>query len=361
MKKLYLISTGLGHVQRGFEVYIHQLANNLAATYPLEVFCGGEQIVDAKYTFTTIWTIKRSSFVYSFLRLKEYRKLAAEQFFFFIGLLRVIPRLNNSAIYLGEYQLYCYLYKLRVLFRLNYSLVLYTGGQAAPGLFDNNKDYVHHITDVYLDYTLQKGIPANREFLLPHFVNFDFLIDHSLVKKIKEKANGKKIVLSVGTIDATIKQMHLIPMLFSSVVTEIYIIVIGSLTSESVFVLDAFKKLLREDQFEFISVPHGQIGSYYFAADILIHCAKRESFGLVYPEAAFFDLPIVTNEFKEVRYVLGDRALFVKMDLLDDAIEKVEKFFYSISEVNTKDWAVQNFSWSSLKDKYINMFNQILR
>ena len=89
-----------------------------------------------------------------------------EQRSFFAGMLPTLLRTKPAAIYLGEYQLYCYLYKLRAALGLSYSLVLYTGGQAIPGLFDPSRDFIHHVTDAYLPQC--QHLPAKRQWLLPH-------------------------------------------------------------------------------------------------------------------------------------------------------------------------------------------------
>jgi glycosyltransferase involved in cell wall biosynthesis len=360
MKELVLISTGIGHVQRGFEVYIHTLANKLVSSFELEVYGGGDKLNDALYDYHKVWTIKRNAFLYKFFRVSESKKLALEQFFFFVGMLRFRSGLKNKVFYLGEYQLYCYLYKLRAFLGLNFNLVLYTGGQAAPGIFDNKKDFVHHITNVYLDYTSQVGISLERQFLIPHFVAFDFTIDQGIVSAIKEKAKGRKIVLSIGTLDFSIKQMHLIPALLKEVANEVFVILLGSQTAESHLVKLEFEKVFDKEQYEFIAVKHDQVGNYLVAADVLVQCSKRESFGLVYLEAAYFNVPIITNDFEEVRYVLGTNAFFLPMDNIEFSSKSIKDFFNSIPEVKTRQWVVSQYDWISLRDKYIDMFNKMM-
>ena len=95
-----------------------------------------------------------------------------------------------ATIYLGEYRLYCYLFKIRQLFRLDFSLVLYTGGQAIPGLFNPALDYVHHVTDVYLAEC--RHIPEERQFLVPHFIEADFVYDEAVMAMIKKKSSREK-------------------------------------------------------------------------------------------------------------------------------------------------------------------------
>ena len=201
---LLLVCTGLGHVNRGFETYINDLAIKLKQeklTFTFSV-CLGKKINGAVYNQKKIFNIHRKSKLLSLF--SENTAFEIEQLTFFFGIIPSILFTKIRAIYLGEYNLYCYLFKFRKWFNLNFSLVLYTGGQAVPGLFDLSKDYVHHITDIYYDYFIKKGVPASRQFLLPHFINFPFSKSDSLTEIIYQKANGKKILLSVGQIDMTI-------------------------------------------------------------------------------------------------------------------------------------------------------------
>lgn len=324
-------------------------------SYPDLLVLGGAKQNEKLYNYKTIWNWNRNNWVLKKLLYNESRRFVIEQNTFFIGLIPFLSKNQKRVFYLGEYRLYCHLYKWRKLFGLNYSLVLFTGGQAIPGLFDKQKDFIHHITDVYLPDTAKLGYPLSRQFLIPHFVEFSFSVNKSDIDSIKASAKGKKIILSVGQIDATVKRMNLIPQLLEKWNREFYIILIGATTSETAIVEQTMKESGWVD-FEIKKLPYREIGNYFAAADYFILCSPKESFGLVYLEAAVFDLPIITNDFQEARFVLKDKALFVDMNNIEKAKKIINEFFQKMPTVRTADWATNNYSWSALKSKYLDMF-----
>lgn len=363
--RIFLVCTGLGRVSRGFESYINDLATKLTlepvhfSTYVLL----GKKINNVVYKSHSIFNIPRNFKLLMWMGASSTLRFNIEQITFFVGLLPYLIFKKPKAIYLGEYNLYCYLFKIRKLLNLNFSLVLYTGGQAAPGLFDNHRDYVHHITDVYYQMLIAQGVPANRQFILPHFVAIDFDINENLISEIKKLAKGKKILLSVGQIDRDIKQMHLIPKLFEGLADSVFPIIIGATTDETESVIARFDEVFKSDGYLMKQVPRNELGNYYKAADLFILCSKRESFGYAFVEALYFDLPIICNDFDEVKFVLKSNAHYLNMKAQNESIDWINKNFSSINKKNSgegKDFVNAIYSWESLQPSYLKMFNTIL-
>lgn len=357
-RSLYLVCTGLGNIQRGFEQHIYQLAFKLFDSVELAVLGGGPLAITA-FEYKRILNISRKSLICRALFSSSDNRFMLEQLTFFIGMLPLLFRKKPSVFYLGEYKLYCYLFKLRSLFNLNYSLVLYTGGQAAPGLFDHTKDFVHHVTNVYLPYTRKLGIPANREFIIPHYVDCTFTIDSAQVAKIRSLAGGKSIFLSVGIIDCSIKRMDLIPELLGELKKDVFVILLGRQTDETHLVLKQFEKLM-PGQFICTEIPHKEIGNYYAAADYLIQCSKRESFGYMYVEALSCDLTVITHDFEEARYVLEDYAFFVDMNNTEAASKTIIDLLSRKKKIAGAKYVADKYSWDSLRNYYIRMFDAFI-
>jgi glycosyltransferase involved in cell wall biosynthesis len=345
-------------VQRGFEQHIHQIASRLHGVIDLTVLSGAD-LGKTPYRYKVVRNISRNSFWSRFLHLNPESRFRLEQMSFLIGMIPLLLKRKSAAFYLGEYQLYCYLFKLRSFLRLNYKLVLYTGGQAAPGLFDTSRDFVHHITNVYLPYTQSVGIPSDREFVVPHYVDCSFHIENEAVARIKGLAGGRKIILSVGIIDQQIKRMDLIPELLSEVRENVFVILLGKSTDETPAVVQKFESMLH-GQYLFAEVPHREIGNYYAAADYLIQCSKKESFGFMYVEALSFDLSIITHDFPEVRYVLEDHGYFVDMDNPAMAAIRVGEIVNADKKSNHADFVEKKYSWEALAEDYTKMFKRIV-
>lgn len=363
--ELFLICTGLGRVQRGFESYIRDLADKLSGepiNFSFKVFLG-KNIPGVAFKQQQVANLPRGLKVYRMLGVSEITRFNIEQISFFMGLVPFILLQKPKAIYLGEYNLYCYLYKFRKLFGLNYSLILYTGGQAAPGLFDNQKDFVHHITDVYYNQLIKQGIPDERQFILPHFIDLNFSINEFVVDMIRQKANGKKIFLSVGQIDKKIKRMHLIPQMFAKVSDKIFPVIVGGRSVETEEVIASLKETFGPDGFLVAQSPRSEIGSYYAAADCFVLCSPKESFGLAFIEGLFFNLPVLCHDFPEARFVLRNNAFYLNLNEIDKSSEWVENNFSMLKKYDQDEgyfFVKENYTWDKLQTGYLSMFNKIL-
>jgi glycosyltransferase involved in cell wall biosynthesis len=362
---LFLVCTGLGRVQRGFESYIRDLAEKLtneSVDFTFQVFLG-KRLTGAVFAQQPVVHLPRGFKLYRKLGVSEFTGFNIEQLTFFFGLLPYILVKKPKTIYLGEYNLYCYLYKFRQIFGLSYSLVLYTGGQVAPGLFDSQKDFVHHITDVYYNQLIKQGVPPNRQFILPHFIDLNFPINDRLVSMIKNKANGKKIFLSVGQIDKQIKRMHLIPQILTGVSDKVFPVVVGANTSDTEDIVASLKSTFGSDGFIVTQSSRSEIGSYYAAADCFILCSAKESFGLAFVEALFFNLPVICHDFQEAHFVLEGNAHYLNLDEADKASDWVENHFLMLNKserINGAAFVKEHYTWESLRTGYLSMFNTIL-
>ena len=206
--RIFLVCTGLGLVQRGFETYMADLSEKLQTQDTLfqSILYTGGKYKDKTIKSKQLFCISRKNQFWTNL-FGESFTAEFELSSFFVSLLLEIIFKKPNAIYLGEYKLYCYLFKIRKLFRLNFSLILYTGGQVSPGLYNIEKDYVHHITDVYYDDLIKSGYPKEKQFILPHFVSMVEESNSINNEVVHNKAGEKKIIISVGVIDSTIKRM----------------------------------------------------------------------------------------------------------------------------------------------------------
>jgi 1,2-diacylglycerol 3-alpha-glucosyltransferase len=362
-KNIFLVCTGLGKVQRGFEIYIQSLAEKLTVEFKdlnVKVFAGGKlkaQTFDA----VRVFNLSRNNPVLRKM-FSSNTMFAIEQISFFFFFLPSILLRRPHTVYLGEYRLYCYLFKARNFFNLDFSLVLYTGGQASPGLFDPKKDYVHHITDIYYKDLIQKGVPAERQFVIPHFLNTDFDVDKNLMNQLKSRASEKKIVLSVGSIDKTVKRMHLIPIVLGDHADSIFPIILGEWSNESDEIKQFMKERFGADGFIMDKINRRELGSYYTAADAFILCSKKESFGLVFLEAMFFGIPVICHDFYESRWVLKDNAHFMDMDGIDSFKREFSLLLPSLNKQPALNLFVKkNYIWTVLKESYKRMFDEILK
>ena len=354
---IVLICTGLGHLKRGFEMYIATLGEQLGN---VEIWCGGKyNSVNIKTH--TIPNINRNC-LFNKLLLFGNSNLAfrIEQLSFALGLIPRLVKSRPTVLYLGEYQLYCHLYKIRRLFGLKYSLVLYTGGQAIPGLFDSKKDFVHHVTDVYLPAC--SHLPPDQQFLIPHFIDTNFYFDQNLSQDIRTVSAGKKIVLSVGLLDCHIKRMDFLIKALLPLKENIFPIFLGEPTDDTPIIKKMLIDNFGNDGFIMKKVEHNELGTWYRSADIFVLSSLREAFGLAMVEALYFGLPVVCNDFAEAHFVLKEHGMYLDMQNVD-ALTKALQLQHDENKsaqlkLERKLFVEKNYSWGALKNQYLTMFKK---
>ncbi len=365
MNKLFLICTGLGKVHRGFESYIDILSKKLyeEADFLNSIVFVGANLYNKDYKWIKIFNISRNNFYLKWVIKQEDFRFKIEQFTFFINLLPYLFIQKPKSIYLGEYYLYCYLFKLRKLFGLSYSLVLYTGGQVTPGLFDKNRDFVHHVTDIYYNNLKNKNITLDRHFIVPHFITDDFVYDEKLANSIKNLALSKKIVLSVGYIDVKIKRMDLFVRLLSQMSDNVFPIILGEYSNETLIIDKMLQNYFGINGYILKNVPHYELGTYYSVSDLFILCSPRESFGLANLEALYFGKPVLVDDYYESRYVLKSAVDFTNMNNENETKKIINKLLLNGNK-NTShsgfEFVLTNYTWNSLSKDYLQMFKKII-
>lgn len=360
-KQIFLVCTGLGLVQRGFESYIEDLGTQLADTGFKVCVLGAKRPISYRYPFRRLFMIGRTSWI-SKKWLSVSAAFTIEQLTAAISLLPYILLNKPALIYLGEYQVYCHLFRFRKYLGLNYSLAMYTGGQAIPGLYDVRKDAVHHITNRYVESLTNDGYPVTRQFVLPHFINTDSSFDHSLYDAIKRSASGKIVVLSVGIIDAATKQMDKLITLLSEFRLEIYPVLLGEFSAETEAIRASAERNFGKDGFIMRRVSRSDLHTYYAAADIFILLSPKESFGLAYVEALMCGKPVVCRRFPESEFVLNDEAIYIEDDLTASLVIKnqLNSLIKNSCYIHLHEYACSRYSWKSLSTSYINMFQKML-
>ena len=362
-KRLFLVCTGLGQVQRGFETYVQDLAEKLGslpdfASNQLTVLSSAKVNIPGTKNII-VPCIKRNSPLWP-KKISNQTRFYIEQSTFFLGMIVLLFRNRNAVFYLGEYTLYCYIFKLRNLLKFKQHLVLYTGGQVFPGLFNVSKDFIHHVTNIYLKDG-NNNYPLERQFLLPHFVKEDYLFDQDQFEAIKQKASGKQIFLSVGVVDSSTKQMDVFLQMLSEYKDKVFPIILGDKSPETPSILTLAINLFGHDGFIVDCVDRKCLNVYYSVADCFVLLSQKESFGLAYLEALLRGKPVIARKFEESTYVLGNAARLVANDgECKKAIQKVvsEGMVYTQCHIPTHQYVIHKYSWTYLKPLYINMFKR---
>jgi glycosyltransferase involved in cell wall biosynthesis len=366
--RIILICTGLGGVNRGFETYMHGLATRLQqaklADLKFEVW-SAYSMRDVQYTHRRIPAIGRFNKILGKLTKDLHTQFHAEQQTMLPALLWQLIKTRPAAIYLGEYKLYCYLYKLRKWLRLSWSLCLHTGGQAIPGLFNPKRDWVHHVSNRFWDEALQRGIPAQRQFLIPHFLEVPPLVaKESVLPELLATARGKYILMSVGSLDESVKGMISLAKQLAPYSEKVFPVFVGEDSAETPELEMVLKRDFGREWLK-IKLRPEELPNWYAAADLVVSFSKMESFGLVLLEAMLQGTPVMCFRWPAAPWVFEDKATFIQTDVVAEPgrqiVELLEANQGKGKQGSLREYVIRRFAWVSLKSDYLDMFNQLVQ
>ncbi len=362
--KLFIICTGLGSVKRGFETYIEDLANMLTIDMQLDaqisVYAGAD-FEFKNFKAKKVLNISRNNKFLQFFVKDNSKLFDIEQFSFFFSFAFKIFFNRPKAIYLGEYNLYCYLYKLRQLFGYKYSLILYTGGQAYPGLFNPTLDFVHHVTDIYYNKSPDSTKRLAREFLIPHFLVINSEFDINIYNRIIQISKGKKIILSVGTLDKKIKRFDVLIKCLEPIKEHVFPVFLGDDTTETADLRDTIDSVFGKNNYIISKASRSELPAYYSAAAVLVSFSLHESFGLVNLEAMLWGTPVICHEYAEAVFVLANS--FPLYDLKNQPKQLhnlLEPYSSRIKYPALRNFVINKYEKTKLSFAYENMFKKIL-
>ena len=129
---VFLVCTGLGHVNRGYESFARECFEQLVQndSFSLLLLKGGGK---ANNNEKVIWNIPRNSkislWIHKIVRNNAY---ILEQGTFFIGMLAALFKFKPDVIYYSDFQLGTYLWHLRKFLRFKYKLLFSNGAPNGP-------------------------------------------------------------------------------------------------------------------------------------------------------------------------------------------------------------------------------------
>lgn len=354
MKQVALISSGLGHVKRGFETNIQKHYDRLQ---PLL----GDQLLLLKGGGSgSIPNFRQHGFWAKWLgKLFQKHPFEIQNYSFFLGSIYWILRYRPQVIYLGEPILYRLYAKLRNLLQLNFRMIYFSGGGVIPKKTHAEDTIQFVVPPACIGVDIHK-VTANT-VVLPHYVDlFKNRSAHQIqhVSASLHIPTSAKIILSVGALDRQ-KRMDYLIQEVAHAELDCFLILLGQEESDTPDIRRLAQQLL-PDRHVIGTVPHHELATYYALADVFVLASLKEGFGLVYLEALSFGLPVLAHDYPISRHVLkkwGFFGDFQKKGALQQLLLQVSKIPPTRSTRQQRRAFVQeNYSWNSLKEAYLELF-----
>lgn len=355
--KILFAQSGLHRVQRGGEVALMNLAEELARAGDEVTVAGqGYAIPDRSYTFVHVPVISRRRFErwpeLPFLRSPYMAEDAAftpgvlwktRKMQFDVTVSIDVPYTNRALAHIAK--------------RCGAANVFITqnGDWPAQGIGHESRffrcDGLVCTNPVYLDRNRERWNCA----LVPNGVDVKRFAPGDGDRLALGLPEGMPIVLMVSALMDTKRVVEGIRSVAK--VPDVLLVVAGDgeLRREA----DEAGAALLGDRYRRITLPFEQMPNLYRCADVFLHMSMFESFGNVYVEALATGLPVVAHDSEVTRWILGDHGELVDTTDEDATADAIKRSFGRGGE-SERVAAAALFSWQSAARQFREFAVQVV-
>jgi glycosyltransferase involved in cell wall biosynthesis len=309
--RAFLVCTGLGHVNRGYETFTRECFDALRQTDRLDLYLF-KGAGSAGAHERAVGCLRRDQvatrLVAAILHRDEYY---VENATFVLALLPHLHRWRPSVVYFSDCHLGNLLWRWRRLTGSQFRLLASNGGPIGPPDFPRF-DHVHQVLSGCFDEAVQAGRSPESMTLLPYGFALapQFASVPSAARSVLRRRLGlpqeRPVVLTVGAIKHTHKRMdYVVREVAALPQPRPFLVMLGQHEAETPDILAAADRLLGPGGYLCRTVPAAAVGAYYDAADAFVHGSLTEGFGRVLVEAASRGLPCLAADRPFAREVLG--------------------------------------------------------
>lgn len=360
--KIAIACPGIGLVQRGFERYFADLFLLMAGEYEMTLFKGGGVSTRNEKVLPFVY---RNGLLAKFLPVHKIfgrTPIHTECLSFALALLLAIRREKYDIVHCIDPPLARVLYKLRNFFGIKFKL-LYTEGCAMPPQDYPPADHLHQVARETLEEALNSGIPMDYMTLIPcgiHCGRFDCSESKEELRRALGIAPEVFVILSVAALNRSHKRIHHLIEEVSFLPGNFLLWLDSSLDQGEPDLIDLAKSKLAE-QCRITHIPSEKVGELYRLADLMVHTATKESFGLAIVEAASTGLPVITHDSPHFQWLLPEQALHVDMTRTGALTDRLAFLMDHPEELNKMRCQAQvrhRFDWKYLKSQYCSLYDR---
>ena len=361
--KVALVSVGIGRVQRGFERYFGELFELLGNELPMALFrsAGGSserEIVPPMLAWATALA-RRAPLDWLAGRAEYNRDCLA----FAATMMPRLAREKFDVIHCIDPPLAFALRHVKRVAGLN-ARILFTEGTVMPPRYYPRVDHIHHVAQVAQANALAHGIAPGMMTLLPCGVRterFPVLDDAAALRQRFGIGQGTFVVLAVSALKREHKRIDYIIDEVSRLEGDVLLWLDGNPEDPAVIEL-AHGRL--GSRVRVTHVPSADVPALYRAADVMVHAALEESFGLSIVEAACSGTPVLVHDTAHFEWLLGDRSRLIDMQgegVLSARLREIEgERNRELAGARTLASALRRrFDWGALVPRYLEMYGRV--
>ncbi|HEX5129360.1 MAG TPA: glycosyltransferase family 4 protein [Usitatibacter sp.] len=310
--KVALVSIGIGRVQRGFERYFGELFELLREEVPVTLFRsaggqGGSEVVPPLLGPATA-IARRAPLDWLAGRAEYNRDCLA----FAATMLPRLIRERFDVIHCIDPPLAYALVHAKRVARLR-SRLLFTEGSVMPPRYYPRVDHIHHVAQSAHAAALAHGVTPARMTLVPCGLRVDRFPLEDDKRELRARfgiAASTFLVLAVSAVKREHKRIDHIVGEVARLPGDVLLWIDGN-PEDAQLVAQARERL--GSRLRVTHVPSSEVAELYRAADVFVHAALEESFGLAILEAACCGTPVLVHDTPHFAWLLGDRSGLVDM------------------------------------------------
>jgi len=311
--KLALVSTGLGHINRGFEISTARWFEALKRHSSLDVrlYSGGKHSgAKALWNFprSSIWTKPIQYIPFMSEQHRWEFTYGVEQVSFWSALNFELIAWKPDAIWVKDVPLAHMLLASRVAFNLKFKIILANGGMFRPKTYECF-DLIQQLQHQAFDEAVEFGIAPEKMEILGNCVPAPAAFLPGDRAQVRQSLGLKDTDYVIVCVAAWNKYHKRIDYLLNEVArladSNIKLLLCGATEVDTKELQDQGKELLG-DRVQWLTVEPEKVASILQASDVFVLPSLRESFGNVLLEAALCGLPVVTHPHDGAQFVIAD-------------------------------------------------------
>ena len=371
--RVALISIGIGRVQRGFERYFTDLFGVLQGTVAMTLFksagasAAGERVPRGLWPLTHFLRAlpKGRPFDRLFGRSEYHRDCLA----YALVLLPLLRRSQFDVVHCIDPPLAAVLALARRLRVLRVPL-LFTEGAVMPPAYYPQVNHIHHVGYAAMQAGLVHGVPPSHMTLVPcglHTQRFATTTSREQPReKTREKTRAQAgaapqdfVVLCIAALKREHKRVDHVIDEVARLEGPVHLWLDGHPEEEAV--ADLARRRLGE-RCRITHVSSAEVPALYAAADVLVHAALEESFGLSLVEAACAGLAVVVHDSAHFRWLLGDDGQYVDMRVAGELARHLQALLAQPPDKRPLPDAQRvqkRYDWGVLASDYARLYEQV--
>jgi len=362
LPKTALVAIGIGATQRGYERYFSDLYELVRGDLDITLFGGvsggrpGCRVPRGWSRYRRIARLLPLSLRAQAAEGRHYRQDCLAYAFALAG---ELVRGRYEIVHVIDFFLARYLRPL-LLRRLPAARLIYTNGCCAPPQLCPRVDLIHHVAEpLYKVTAAQYGDSRTR--LVPCGLDprrFRSSLSRRELRRKHRIDETTRVILAVTAINRPHKRAdHIIEEVARMRGDDVILWMDGR--HEEPDLVDYACRTLGP-RFRATHVPSEQVGELYHLADLFVHAALEESFGLAIVEAMSCGLPVLVHDSPHFQWLTGGGEHLVDMSRAGALAGRLEQWLAEPASIPSPDEARwQRFDWQVLKDEYLAMYRSL--